>query len=84
MASGTPVIASDIPALREVGGVVAEYCPVGDVGAWSRCGLQLMREYESDSSAWQLRRHRGIEQASRFSWTRYAEQMLAIYRRLLG
>ena len=31
MACGTPVIASDIPALREVGGTAALYAPPGDV-----------------------------------------------------
>ncbi|HMK29579.1 MAG TPA: glycosyltransferase, partial [Terriglobales bacterium] len=33
MACGTPVLASDIPPLREVGGDAADYCPVADVPA---------------------------------------------------
>ena len=31
MACGTPVVASDIPALREIGGDAAAYCAPGDV-----------------------------------------------------
>ena len=36
MTCGTPVVASDLPALREVGGPAATYCPVGDVDAMDR------------------------------------------------
>ena len=34
LASGTPVIATDIPVLREVGGGAASYAPLGDIAAW--------------------------------------------------
>ena len=36
LACGTPVVASDAPALREVGGYAAAYCPVDDLEAWHR------------------------------------------------
>ena len=32
LACGTPVVASDIDALREVGGDAVRYCPAEDVG----------------------------------------------------
>lgn len=34
LAAGCPVIASDLPALREVGGAVPDYLPPDDVAAW--------------------------------------------------
>ena len=37
MAAGVPVLASDTPALREVGGdAAAAYLPAADPGAWAR------------------------------------------------
>ena len=38
LACGIPVIASDVEALREVGGFAATYCPVEDVAAWRARG----------------------------------------------
>src|SRR5262249_58342879 len=35
MAAGTPVLASDTPALREAGGDAARYLPPGDPAAWA-------------------------------------------------
>lgn len=35
LACGSPVLASDIPALREAGGTAAVYLPAGDVDAWA-------------------------------------------------
>ncbi len=55
MACGTPVIASDIPALREVGGAAALYCPPGDVGQWAETLAQLQRE-QADPAARERRR----------------------------
>ena len=37
-------MASDIAALREVGGQAATYCPVGDVGAWVAAISELLDE----------------------------------------
>ena len=34
MAQGTPVLCSDIPALREVAGDAARFVPASDVDAW--------------------------------------------------
>ncbi len=42
LACGTPVLASDIPVLREVGGAAASYAPVGDADAWSEAALALL------------------------------------------
>jgi glycosyltransferase involved in cell wall biosynthesis len=80
LACGTPVVASDIPVLREVGGDAAEYRPVGDVEAWSRATLQLIGERDSAPEAWQARKRRGVARASQFSWSTYATAVAAVYR----
>ena len=81
MACGTPVIASDIPALREVGGGAAEYCPVGDIDTWSSRTLELLSE---DSDRREVRSRACIEQASQFSWSKYASRMADLYREVLA
>ncbi len=81
MACGTPVIASDIPALREVGGSAAEYCPVGDIEAWTSRTLELLSE---DLNRREVRRRTCIEQASRFSWSENASRMTDVYREVLA
>ena len=81
MACGTPVIASDIPALREVGGGAAEYCPVGDIDTWSSRTLELLSE---DSDRREARSRACIEQASQFSWSKYASRMADLYREVLA
>ncbi|MDB5414477.1 MAG: glycosyltransferase family 1 protein [Rubritepida sp.] len=58
MAMGTPVIASDIPAAREVGGGVPEYLHPLDFLAWRRAVLE-MAEPGSVRRAAQLRRLSG-------------------------
>ena len=81
MACGTSVIASDIPALREVGGNAAEYCPVGDIDAWSARTLELLSE---SSDRREARRLACIKQASQFSWSNYASSMADLYREVLA
>jgi glycosyltransferase involved in cell wall biosynthesis len=81
MACGTPVIASDIPALREVGGNAAEYCPVGDIDAWSSRSLELLGE---NLDRRESRRRACMEQASQFSWSKYASRMADLYREVLA
>lgn len=77
---GTPAAASDLPALREVGGAAVELCPVGDVAAWSGVVSRLLRERNDRPDLWSGRRERGVAGAGRFSWVGFAAQMAAIYR----
>jgi glycosyltransferase involved in cell wall biosynthesis len=80
MACGTPVIASDLPVLREVGGQAVEYCRVGDVEAWTRAVKGLIDE-RAHSRARRLERQRqGVARARRFSWSRFAAQMAGVYQ----
>ncbi|HET7694624.1 MAG TPA: glycosyltransferase family 1 protein [Vicinamibacterales bacterium] len=80
LACGTPVVASDIPALREVGADAAEYCAVGDIEAWRGAILALIAERETAPDAWQARKARGVVRASQFSWSRYASAVADVYR----
>jgi glycosyltransferase involved in cell wall biosynthesis len=82
MACGTPIVASDLPVHREVGGEAATYCAPGDVAAWSAAVARLLAERDEDGAAWTARRSRGLVRAARFSWTRCADQMREIYQRL--
>jgi glycosyltransferase involved in cell wall biosynthesis len=83
MACGLPVVASDIPALREVGGEAALYCAVEDVQGLSGCAVQLIRTAEAHSAEWQQHRRACLAQAKRFSWTKCVRETAEIYRRVL-
>ena len=77
---GTPVVASGLPVLREVGGDAAVYRPVGDVPAWRDTVLELLREREVAPALWNERRAAGVKQAERFTWSEYARKMVEVYR----
>jgi glycosyltransferase involved in cell wall biosynthesis len=80
LASGTPMVASDIPVLRELGGDAVSYCPLGDVVQWAIAILALLAERERSPERWRGRRAAGIARASDFSWSHYAERLLEIYQ----
>ena len=79
MACGTPIVCSDLPVLREVGGGAAEYCAPGDPAEWSTRIVALLTERASARTRWGARQAAGIARASRFSWHRYASEMHAVY-----
>ena len=78
MACGTPVVASDIPALREVGGAAGIYAPAGDVNRWVETLLEFRRE-QSDAAIREGRREACIRNARKFDWKQYAAQMSHLY-----
>jgi len=84
MACGTPVLASDIPALREVAGNAAMYCPVAEIAAWAESAIALLRERDREPDRWCARRVAGTNQAKKFSWAEYAKKMVGVYQRLLA
>jgi glycosyltransferase involved in cell wall biosynthesis len=82
LACGTPIVASDIEALREVGGDAAQYCPPEDLGAWTDAVVKALGERRDEPGRWATRRSRGIARAASFSWSRYSNDVVALYQRL--
>jgi glycosyltransferase involved in cell wall biosynthesis len=70
LAAGTAVLASDIPALREVGGSWARYAPPDDPDAWSELLLTIpAQEPHGEGQAYALS----------WTWERTARETLAAY-----
>jgi glycosyltransferase involved in cell wall biosynthesis len=79
MSLGTPVVVSDIPIFREIGGEAALYAPARDVAAVASAIRRL-----EDPAEWGARSMAGLAQAARFSWDRSAEALLTELKRLVG
>lgn len=84
LACGAPLLASDLPALREVAGDAAVYRPVGDVAAWTGAALSLLDERRTAPDAYLHRRARGLARARLFSWSDHASRLVDIYREVLS
>ena len=80
MTCGTPVVASDLPVLREVGGSAGTFLPTGDVAAWGETVVRLLAERADHPERWEARRAASAAQASRFTWHEYARTMAKVYR----
>jgi glycosyltransferase involved in cell wall biosynthesis len=74
MASGTPVVVADEPALREVAGDAAVYADDGDFGAAVR---RALADRDRLVAA-------GLERARLFSWRETARRTAEVYRRVLA
>jgi glycosyltransferase involved in cell wall biosynthesis len=83
LACGTPVVASDIPALREAGGSAAAYCRVADLDAWTAAVQALVDERAHDSRAWTRRREGAVAHARRLTPAAHARAMTAVYAQVL-
>ena len=82
MACGTPILCSDLPVLREVGGDAAAYAPVGAPSMWAATIVELLREREARPDRWSRRRTTGLAHSAAFSWQRYTDAMQDVYERL--
>ena len=71
LAAGTPVVASDLPVLREVGGEHATYAPVGDAEAFAAALRQVL---DAPGEGAPRRAH-----AARFTWAASAERHRRAY-----
>jgi glycosyltransferase involved in cell wall biosynthesis len=80
MDSGLPVVASDLPVLREVAGDAAWFVPPDDAAALARTLGKLL----GDASSRAALADAGRRRATDFSWTATAEATAACYRRLVG
>ncbi len=83
MTCGTPVIASDLPALREIGGDAARYCATGDVETWSEVTIQVVKDRIAPNDADRERIAAATARASQFSWSANTERTARAYRELL-
>jgi glycosyltransferase involved in cell wall biosynthesis len=81
LACGTPVVSSDLPALREVTGEQARYAPVGDAAALAEVLAEVLTDPQAHSSAAREARR---AHARRWTWRRCAEQAVAAYGMALG
>jgi glycosyltransferase involved in cell wall biosynthesis len=82
LACGTPVVASDIAALREVGGDAVTYCAVGGIDSWTGAIHMLLDEREQQPSQWAARQERGVRRAEAFSWSKYAREIASLYEQM--
>ncbi len=82
MASGTPVIASDIPVLRETGGTAACYCAVEDITDWRDTVLSILSRTAGGPEN-MATRSAAFAQAARFTWSAYSAANVLLYRELL-
>lgn len=82
MACGTPVIASAVPSLLEVGGAAAAHCPLEDLRCWVSTTLEYLTQREDDPDGWEARRQQCLRSVGRFDWRQYAAEMTRIYQRV--
>ncbi len=79
MLSGTPIVASDIPAFLELGEDVALFFPPDDPVALARAVDQLTL----DPKATAERVDRGRQRARTFSWERSTDTLCAVFEEVL-
>ncbi|MCP3144172.1 glycosyltransferase [Pyxidicoccus xibeiensis] len=79
LACGAPVVASDLPVVREVGEDGCTYCPVGDVPTWVETLDSLLTGRQPPPP-----REARLARAARFTWAAHARTVLEAYLRLLG
>ncbi len=80
MASGSPLILSDISSLPEVGGSAARYFTPGD----DQTLAAVLTEVLSDAAQQVELRAAGFLQASKFTWHGYAEANARAYKSVLS
>jgi len=80
LAAGTPVVASDIPVLREVAGDAALYAPPDRPDLWTERIEALLDDGDLARSLGT----RGPERARRFTWERSADEHVEVFREAAG
>ncbi|MBN2493221.1 MAG: glycosyltransferase family 4 protein [Deltaproteobacteria bacterium] len=77
---GCPVVASDTPVLREMAAEGARLVPPGDADGLYRA----MRELCDDAGARARLRRAGLRVARRFAWAEEKQNLLELYREIVG
>ena len=80
MAQETPVLCSDIPALREVAGDAARFVPPDDTDAW----VDALNDLLGDANARAALVASGNVRVANYSWERCARETAAVYREALS
>jgi len=80
MASGLPIVASDIPVHREICGDAAEYFPVLDAAALAKALSWLMK----DAATRARLTARGAERVKEFLWEDHVARLLELWRGMIG
>jgi glycosyltransferase involved in cell wall biosynthesis len=80
LAMGTPVVASDIPAFREIAGEAALYFPPAEPAALAAAIGALQRDTEATRRRVALGRARAAE----LTWERCVDRLCAIFREVLS
>jgi len=79
MACGSPVCASEVASLPEVGGDAAAYFPPADTRAMTCC----LRRVLADASLRQEMVQSGLRRAALFSWERTARETMDLYEQTI-
>jgi len=80
MASGLPIVASDIPVHREICGDAAAYFPVLDAAALADALRGLMK----DAATREKLTARGAERVKEFLWEDHVARLLELWRGMTG
>ena len=78
MQRGVPVVLTDVPIFREVGGDAALYAPVGDAAAFAAA----VRSLELRRGSGLRRSTASLAQAARYSWDASAARLLPVLERV--
>jgi glycosyltransferase involved in cell wall biosynthesis len=82
MACGAPVLAADLPVLREVGGRAVRYVASEDAEAWTRAIRHELGRL-APPAARDAARLTSLERARRFTLAAYAQGIAAVYERVM-
>jgi glycosyltransferase involved in cell wall biosynthesis len=80
MSQGSAVVASDIPALRELAGGAARFVPAGDVEGWADAIGELL----ADGAERQRLAQAGRRRADRYAAAEWVARIRSVYAELLG
>jgi glycosyltransferase involved in cell wall biosynthesis len=83
LATGAPLLVSDLPVFREVAGEAAVYRPVGEIPAWIEAALALLNDRLQGSDAHRARRDAGLARSARYRWDAHADGLAGLYRDLV-
>ncbi|GAA4742869.1 glycosyltransferase family 1 protein [Amnibacterium soli] len=77
MQRGVPVVLTDVPIFREVGGDAALYAAPGDAAAFAAAVRRL-----EEPGEWRRRSTASLEQVARYSWDASAARLLPVLERV--